>query len=542
MTSRGVSVYMEKHENHSVDERAKVILKDSLPPESWQIYDISPDYGKDFPVELVESGRQTGVTFLVQLKGTRTLTPNRDGSVSFRLKSTHAAYFTSLRQPIFLVLVDVTKKTGYWLFLQRHLTELGEGVWNRPGKVTLRLPASNQLTELIALRKEVHDAFAYMVETHPAAVENAIKADVRRLEALDPRFRIDLRATRDNREYTVHAQEPVCGTFTLKGDPNIVNQKAKDLFDRGMPVELAPDEIEATGSPLMEHLIKFTRRIQAAWTIEGTLSFKAINASGREVGAIPAIPCRFQGGRSEFAVRAVFPHELGSFSQSFKIAAGPIGMCKLGFDFNKWKGQPLLGLPLFQSIASVFCERRVGDIVQLEFCKPAERLFDLTYSVAKGSFENSMSWLDILRKARKVAECLGSNPVLPVDFNLEDVRDIQCLYDILVDGIHTEDGSGFVIGAVTGRREAERFLSAPVPWTGARFQGQFKLVADFLREKHTFDSIEFCLTEADAESSRALVLKQMADVELDAFNMDWCGTPTSLFTYSLPGRLPTSAA
>jgi hypothetical protein len=62
---------MQKHPNHSIDERAKLVLRRSLPAERWQVYDISPDYCKDNEVELVEDGRQTGTSFVVQLKGKR---------------------------------------------------------------------------------------------------------------------------------------------------------------------------------------------------------------------------------------------------------------------------------------------------------------------------------------------------------------------------------------------------------------------------------------------------------------------------------------
>src|SRR5688572_24733838 len=105
---------MEKHQNHSTDERARMVLRRSLPPERWQVYDISPDYAQDNPVELIEHGRQTGISFAIQLKGKRSVKPGRDGRVSFRLEVEHLIYFMSRRDPVFVVVVDVTREIGWW--------------------------------------------------------------------------------------------------------------------------------------------------------------------------------------------------------------------------------------------------------------------------------------------------------------------------------------------------------------------------------------------------------------------------------------------
>ena len=199
---------MEKHSNHSIDERAKLILKAALPPEQWQVYDISPDYGKDFPVELVDNRKMTGETFLVQLKGTAASRSEASGAVSFRLKAKDISYFMSLQHPLFLVVANVKRKVGYWLFMQQYVREnLPHNNWQRQTKVTVKVPASNLLADAASLRSAVRDAIRYMAEAHPAAVEGAIKAEELRLNKLDPRFDVKLLATTNQKKYAVLAKE-----------------------------------------------------------------------------------------------------------------------------------------------------------------------------------------------------------------------------------------------------------------------------------------------------------------------------------------------
>src|SRR5216684_8467377 len=99
---------MKRPRTHEIDEEAMRILKSSLPV-AWIVSEQHPDYAKDFLVEIVEDQELTGVNFFIQLKGEESAKPVDEGRfVSFPLKKKHAIYYADkLRQPLFLVVVDV---------------------------------------------------------------------------------------------------------------------------------------------------------------------------------------------------------------------------------------------------------------------------------------------------------------------------------------------------------------------------------------------------------------------------------------------------
>jgi hypothetical protein len=155
-------------------------------PASWVVNKQPLDYGKDYLVEIVEAGSLTGITFLVQLKGQQSLSLSRDGKhATFWLERKHAVYYADkVCQPVFLVLVDVNRAVGYWVFVQAHLLEDLRGTkWRKQDTVAIRVPTQNQLADAVTLRKAVEAANQYMNALHPTAVRTAIKAHQLRLNS-----------------------------------------------------------------------------------------------------------------------------------------------------------------------------------------------------------------------------------------------------------------------------------------------------------------------------------------------------------------------
>ena len=91
------------------------IFRRHVPP-AWVLNDTQrPDYGKDYLIEVVEARELTGLNFFVQLKGTESL-PARGGgaSVSHKLELKDEVYYADrVRQPLFLVVVDVNRDVGH---------------------------------------------------------------------------------------------------------------------------------------------------------------------------------------------------------------------------------------------------------------------------------------------------------------------------------------------------------------------------------------------------------------------------------------------
>ena len=115
---------MERPQAHQINELAKRIFKNALPP-TWVVNEQFDDYGIDYLVEIgANDGRLTGINLFVQLKGQETVSSTGPhGDISFSLSSKHAEYYLDQVRdmPVLLIVVDVTQKCGWMLFLQRTL-------------------------------------------------------------------------------------------------------------------------------------------------------------------------------------------------------------------------------------------------------------------------------------------------------------------------------------------------------------------------------------------------------------------------------------
>ena len=118
---------MKKPRSHQIDELAQRFFRNALPT-AWTYNEQHRDYGKDYLVEIGDDDdEQTGLSFLVQLKGQEKVKSTADGSnVKFSLKNKHAAYYLDkIRDlPVFLVVVDVNSRKGWYGFVQRKLSIL----------------------------------------------------------------------------------------------------------------------------------------------------------------------------------------------------------------------------------------------------------------------------------------------------------------------------------------------------------------------------------------------------------------------------------
>jgi hypothetical protein len=218
---------MQKHTTHVIDEQAVHIFKGSLPPEHWTVYDIRPDYGKDHKVELVEGGEHTGLSFWVQVKGQKKVKRLKDGTVSFKLETKDLDYHTKLPAPVFLVVVDVTSRVGYWVFTQGYeRTRLRNVAWRDQDYIQIRLPAANTLSGLKSLRRAVKEAVRYMTNL---TFHADLREEKRWLEAIDPRFKVEITAGSGGHHYHFRSEEEIPVGFSYREGDRAPDNVAKVL-------------------------------------------------------------------------------------------------------------------------------------------------------------------------------------------------------------------------------------------------------------------------------------------------------------------------
>jgi tetratricopeptide (TPR) repeat protein len=104
---------MPKRPGQHATEDASRRAFELLLPNEWVYRQLSHDYGIDGEVEVFQGGESTGVTFKVQLKGSE-----REDNLVVRLSHEKAAYYTSLTEPILIVLHHIESGRTYARWFQ----------------------------------------------------------------------------------------------------------------------------------------------------------------------------------------------------------------------------------------------------------------------------------------------------------------------------------------------------------------------------------------------------------------------------------------
>jgi len=390
---------------------------------------------------LVEDGDHTGLSFWVQVKGQKKVSRLRDGSISFKLESKDLEYHTRLPTPIFLFVVDVTKRVGYWVFTQEYeRTSLRNVGWRNQDHIQIRLPPANTLSDLARLRSAVRDAIKYMTGL---SFLSDIRTEKRELEVLDPRFKVEISVNDEGRRhYHFHSGEIIPVEFSYKGDPS--SGKIEEMLDRGLPISVQRDEIEIAGSPLFEIMFEWAGdrgiQLQMNRTYDGHINLLRADASGAILGRIDAIPCKITCGRKEARVEAKLEHDLLAISLVIAQDGPSNGPISMPIDLSAWQGRHLMELPYFEQVACVFGNCKPGDRFNLECFIPGQRVFDGQLDTAEDRPFRGIDFLLVaLRKACTVAALRRINPVLSEGYSSRSsLIEIEKLHEILVGDGHRE--------------------------------------------------------------------------------------------------------
>jgi hypothetical protein len=130
--------------NREIDRMAQNIFNDSFPPD-WLIRKQDPDIHVDYFVEIAEKESPSGEIFGVQLKGTSSPRYSKN-LIKISVKTKHLSYYLDkVKQPIFLIVVDVKKRQGFWFFVQRWAKEeLNDQNWMTQSKIDIKIPLAGK--------------------------------------------------------------------------------------------------------------------------------------------------------------------------------------------------------------------------------------------------------------------------------------------------------------------------------------------------------------------------------------------------------------
>jgi len=454
---------MKRDRNHQIDELAKQIFYAAIPV-TWHYNEHRADYGKDFEVEIGEAnGDQTGITFYVQLKGQEHAQITSDGRwVRFsKLEWKHATYYLDQVQdlPVFLVVVDVKARKGWYVFLQQQLRF--DQSWRTQKSVTVLLPIGNDLADSAKLRQAIEEARREMRRMNPPALQDAIEGQRERIREADPRLEAELIVRNGQPGFTLHPKEKVNLGFHFQGKREEVGPKVTDLLERGLLVQFGPGEMSIQGSKLFQEFEKVGGALQIAIRQAGTFTFLCKGVDGQELDRLSEVPGQYTGGMKELCFE-------GGFEASpLSIKVGPItpgagGSIILNMRLGAWDGQRLRLLAFFDRLHRFFNALALSSEVAVECCYHGNLWFSMRAPWQdKGITGPLTEYLGVTDKARKLAERFRIDPTWTiVSFDNETRQAVEEMYGVFFENGWRRKVSGMGITATLDRRPKE---NSPVP-------------------------------------------------------------------------------
>jgi|GEM_PF-2837144 len=424
----------------------------------------NPDIHIDFIAEIEQHGEPTGKRVGIQVKGTEN--PKiKDGVIKFTFETKSLRYYAENMYPIFLIVVDVKNREGYWLFTQKMLNE-NPILQNKENQktITLNISLQNKITETLAFIEIADAAQKYMRELWPSSLHAAACAEKKKLQDLDNRF--DVNVKYDNGAETIQcvARDRVDFSLHLKSENrDILKEKLINLFDRGQRVEFPPQELQIKGSPLFEefskhNFLKIT--LEASCRKPAELHLTVVDHQDQPISKAYRIDGEFIFGRKlvrfeskknnlplNLTLNIPLPETCPNSNEEYSKHDSA-----LHFDDTAWEGKAFHNLPYFDAVSSFFYSLKAGCRICLSFEHEGNLIFKgYVPNPFKESFVNNMSGFCMLvEKIRFIAKYLGINFTYPVQHSYpkEEVKNIHMIYALLKDGKFQIDGAGQKLKAV----------------------------------------------------------------------------------------------
>jgi hypothetical protein len=427
--------YLERADTSVIDQQAKNAFNCFIPAE-WVRNELKEDYGKDFLVDLAKRGGPVKECFFVQLKGTEVFSFVEDGkAITIRMEKRHLTYYANeVKLPVFLIVIDVKAKTGYWLFTQQYLaTNL---TWKETDTHSVRIPTTNKFPDNDKLADAVRRAMDWMVISQRKPLGEQVAERIRELQAKDSRVKVTLKYSELEELIRLDATEPIPLKLGLRprSKRRLVRMRT-DLLDRGVPVKFDPGEITIEGSALFSEMVAQGGTIQFRSSAKAQATLIVCDNQGQPIESWPGINGEIGGGQKELHFQSQLPRCPFNFKIGPLSKAGK-GTVNFSVDPMAWDGQPLLLLAYFDKVESFFKKLVTHSHVRilLEIDGAAVLPVDGTME----DLDRYLPWVDLLellRKARVVARELKLKPVWSLK-NLDEfsaVQAIELVYGLLID-------------------------------------------------------------------------------------------------------------
>lgn len=418
--------------NREIDQRATKIFSCWL-PDDWLSRKQDPDVFIDYVVEVPADGEPSGKHFAAQIKGYEDQNGSKPLKYSFETK--HLKYYLNKCQhPVFLFLINVTTREGFWIFAQKFLTEKAKKkLAAKQQSLTIHFLREDNLTNITKFKCLLPEAERFVHDLHPGSPLAAIQKRQADLEKIDPRCAVQVSVCNGREQVAIQPKEPFSFSMSVNSK-NVEGWKA--FVEKGEMIRTTPGEVSFAGMPLFQDVLNRSAEIQLQIAQQRPSSINIINCNvefpevthidgtfvigtkfSRFLGHIPNSPLR---------ISFELPHECLDTIRSVGLV--------IEFSLSKWAGQPILDLAAFNQI-KIFSESFSGETnPKFEISVEGNRL-NRGELGGRGTpifdfIEKSLEWLI---KCRWLAEHFKVNPLLPAldVFSQADFNNIQELHDIL---------------------------------------------------------------------------------------------------------------
>lgn len=143
-----------KGRNQTIGNQAVLVFKNFYENDDSTVFDISPDNGTDHIVETLVDEKYTGKSVRIQIKGHAKvkISGGRRGGPAHAIEKVEVKnlrHWSKSHQPVFLVVVDLERRDGYWLFIQEYLGNAPDLLkdLSKGKEARIKVPTSNRLSD-----------------------------------------------------------------------------------------------------------------------------------------------------------------------------------------------------------------------------------------------------------------------------------------------------------------------------------------------------------------------------------------------------------
>lgn len=340
-------------------------------PESWLPRKQSPDFFIDYLVEVVENGEPTGRKFAVQVKGVK-VPENSATPLKFSAEGKHARYWLEKCQhPVFVFLIDVTRRTGHWMFVQEFLRDhVSKAALERQKTITLRFDPRNNLKEREQFISQLPKAEKRVRDLHPGSAQAALTKAREELEKLEPRLGYGIVATEKGQVIHLTVKEPVGISLFMEGEyAKLAHEAFTNVVEHGAQFRLPTKGVKFTGSPLFEKLSGRQGEVVLNLNrdIPGMLLIQVPTTSKPQTLPINGM---FRVGTKTATFRGEVPQAPLQIECTFDLQSKPEDMptqLAVSLSLDHWQGQPVVLLTYFDLIKAVIDQMIAAGGLQLEW-------------------------------------------------------------------------------------------------------------------------------------------------------------------------------